>query len=76
MRSRRASKQLAITDHVDSFEIVPPEMDESDRCVECTVLHEPEGEVVADVIFIHGLHGGEKRRIYRVVLIIVTNCII
>lgn len=28
-----------------------------EKCVKCTILHEPDGELVADIIFIHGLHG-------------------
>lgn len=31
---------------------------EAEKCVECLVLSHPTGERTADVIFIHGLHGG------------------
>ncbi|CAH1175580.1 unnamed protein product [Phaedon cochleariae] len=35
--------------------------DVAERCVECVVLSQPEGDVLVDVIFIHGLHGGIDR---------------
>ncbi|XP_044761831.1 uncharacterized protein LOC123319051 isoform X2 [Coccinella septempunctata] len=33
----------------------------AERSVELSILHEPEGEIEADIIFIHGLHGGLGR---------------
>ncbi|XP_060523949.1 protein SERAC1 isoform X2 [Cylas formicarius] len=32
-----------------------------EKCVTCQVLTEPEGNVRADVVFVHGLHGGLDR---------------
>uniref|UniRef100_A0AAR5PQJ8 Protein SERAC1 n=2 Tax=Dendroctonus ponderosae TaxID=77166 RepID=A0AAR5PQJ8_DENPD len=66
-RFRRVSRsRLALADGLDESRIEEgsdsEKMNESpERCVNCTVMHEPEGEIFADVIFVHGLHGGLDR---------------
>lgn len=44
---------------VDNEQNQDYEVSETEKCVECLVLSEPsDKEIEADVIFIHGLHGG------------------
>lgn len=59
-----STRRLAIADSIEAPQIEEclPEEDQIDhtgeRCVEAAVLYQPEGEIAADVVFIHGLHGG------------------
>jgi len=62
---RMSTRRLAISDGIEAPQIEEclPEEDKIDhimgeRCVEAAVLYQPEGEIAADVVFIHGLHGG------------------
>ncbi|CAG9765251.1 unnamed protein product [Ceutorhynchus assimilis] len=61
IRKMKKSQQLAIAQDPQNIAAIELEADETERCVECTVLHEPEGIAFADVIFVHGLHGGLDR---------------
>ncbi|XP_050312672.1 protein SERAC1 [Anthonomus grandis grandis] len=64
IRFRRTTKRrLAVTDGAERHGGGGSDVVENDtlaeRCVRCEVLHEPPGGAAsADVIFIHGLHGG------------------
>lgn len=49
----RAIRNQNMTEQEQEYVDVGPE-----KCVQCEVLTTPEGEILADVIFIHGLHGG------------------
>ncbi|KAL1505947.1 hypothetical protein ABEB36_005390 [Hypothenemus hampei] len=62
IRFRRRSKaQLALAAPPIEDSTISNADELPERCVECMVLHQPEGEIAADVIFIHGLHGGLDR---------------
>lgn len=57
-----STRRLAISDGIEAPQIEEclPEEDKimGERCVEAAILYQPEGEIAADVVFIHGLHGG------------------
>lgn len=65
-RFRRVSRsKLALADGLDESRTEEASEGEKinelpERCVNCTVMHEPQGEIFADVIFVHGLHGGKQ----------------
>lgn len=68
IRARRRSRaQLALmnvpeTDRIEECQDAETsDNDRPEKCVNCTILHQPEGEPSADIIFVHGLHGGVDR---------------
>lgn len=62
---KRTKPQLAITEGTRREDLTACMQENSNRmpekCVNCVVLHEPETEPDADIIFVHGLHGGLDR---------------
>lgn len=66
VRSRRRTQpRLSITDGSNRADLQPcveqRTEQQPEKCVNCIVLHEPEAEPDADIIFVHGLHGGLDR---------------
>ncbi|XP_066248528.1 protein SERAC1 [Euwallacea similis] len=56
------TESLAEASHIEQCLLEEEKSVNADPCVDCSVLYEPaEGEVAADVIFVHGLHGGLDR---------------
>lgn len=56
---RRITYRLTFKQITDASESINVDIDEiPEKCVECIVLSEPIGPIKADIIFVHGLHGG------------------